>query len=309
MKFAEPISVSTIASMINAQIFGNKDQMATGINEIHKVCKGDIAFVDVAKYFNKTIQSEASIIILNEEVECPDGKTLLLCDEPFEAYNYLVRQFSPFQSLMHQISHLATIHPHAIIEPGAIIGHHVHIGANTHIQANVVIRDHTSIGQNCVIQSGAVIGTDAFYFKKSNQIYHQWHSCGRVIIGDDVYIGANCTINKGVSGDTIIGSGSKIDCLVHIAHGVVIGKNCLVAAQTGISGKSILEDNVVLYGQVGVAQNVKVGDDAVIYAKSGISKDIEGGKTYYGVPVGERSEKMRELAALRQLPEFMKKMR
>lgn len=309
MKFKEAIPVKVIAEMIDATLIGDNSQMVTGINEIHKVTPGDIAFVDVAKYFKKTINSAATIIILNEMTECPEGKTLLLCENPFEAYNYLVSQFSPFESLMHQISHKSEIHPDAIIEPGAIIGHNVKIGPGTHIQANAVIYGYTSIGANCIIQSGAVIGSDAFYFKKSNSEYTKWHSCGRVIIEDDVYIGANCTVNRGVSGDTIIGQGSKIDCLVHIAHGVVLGKNCLVAAQTGISGKTIIEDNAVIYGQVGIAQSLHIGKNVMISAKSGVSKDLEGGKHYFGVPAGEFTDKMREMAAIRQLPELLKKMK
>ena len=309
MKFNDAIPVSVIAEMIQAKIVGNGSQMATGINEIHKVTPGDIAFVDVSKYFKKTIESEATVIILNEMTNCPEGKTLLICDQPFEAYNYLVRQFLPFQPLQHPVSHLSEIHPDAIIEPGVVIGHNVKIGAGTHIQANAVIYNDTTIGKNCIIQSGVMIGSDAFYFKKSNSIYTKWHSCGRVIIEDDVYIGANSTINKGVSGDTIIGQGSKIDCLVHIAHGVVIGKNCLIAAQTGISGKSILEDNVVIYGQAGIAQNLRIGKNVTISGKSGVSKDLEEGKHYYGVPASEFSEKMREMAAVRQLPELLKKMK
>ncbi|HNE48938.1 MAG TPA: UDP-3-O-(3-hydroxymyristoyl)glucosamine N-acyltransferase [Saprospiraceae bacterium] len=309
MKFKTPIPVSEISRMIEAEMLGNTQQMATGINEIHKVTPGDIAFVDVVKYFKKTINSAATIIILNEKTECPPGKTLLLVDEPFTAYNYLVRQFMPFEAMVNSVSHLADIHPDAIIEPGAIIGQHVSIGVGTIIQANAVICSHSIVGKNCIIQPGAVIGSDAFYFKKNKQIYHKWNSCGRVIIEDDVYIGANCTINRGVSGDTTIGAGSKIDCLVHIGHGVVIGKNCLIAAQTGISGKTTLEDNVVLYGQVGIAQNINIGAGAVISAKSGISKDLDGGKTYFGVPASEMSEKLRELAAVRQLPELLKKMK
>jgi len=127
-----------------------------------------------------------------------------------------------------------------------------------------------------------------------------------VIIENQVDIGAGCTIAKGVSGDTIIGEGSKLDCQIHIGHGAVIGKNCLFAGQVGIGGKTVIEDNVVLYGQVGVAQAIRIGKGALVSAKAGVSKDLEGGKAYFGVPADEARTKYRELAALRQLPEFMK---
>jgi len=163
------------------------------------------------------------------------------------------------------------------------------------------------IGKKVVIQAGAIIGTDAFYFKKSEEGYTPWRSGGRVIIEDDVQIGAGCTINKGVSGDTVIGEGSKLDCQVHIAHGVVLGKNCLLAAQVGIAGKTIVGDNCTFYGQSGIAQSLVIGDGVTLLAKTGVSKDLEGGKTYFGIPAAEAREKYKELAALRQLPDIIKK--
>ena len=169
------------------------------------------------------------------------------------------------------------------------------------MQANVFIGDHTILGKNVNIQAGAIIGTDAFYFKKSPEGFKKWRSGGRVIIGDEVEIGAGCTINKGVSGDTVIGAGSKLDCQVHVGHGAVLGKNCLIAGQVGIGGKCILEDGVVLNGQVGIAHGIRIGKGAMVAAKSGVSKDLEGGKTYFGIPAAEIFTKQRELAALRQL--------
>jgi UDP-3-O-[3-hydroxymyristoyl] glucosamine N-acyltransferase len=166
------------------------------------------------------------------------------------------------------------------------------------------------IGDNVVIGANSIIGSDAFYFKKTDEgSFKPWRSGGRVIIHNDVHIGAGCTIAKGVSGDTVIGKGSKLDCQIHIGHGVVIGENCLFAAQVGIGGKTIVEDNVVLYGQVGIAQALHIGAGAVVLAKSGVSKSLDGGKTYFGIPADEVREKYKELAALRQLPDFLKKNR
>jgi UDP-3-O-[3-hydroxymyristoyl] glucosamine N-acyltransferase len=243
---------------------------------------------------------------LNEKTECPVGKALLICDRPFEAYDGLVRQYRPFQPLDAAISESAFIHPSTIIEPGVTIGHHVVIGKNCYIQANAYIGNHTHIGNLVIIQAGAILGTDAFYFQKTEAGLKKWHSGGRVVIEDHVDVGAGCTINKGVSGDTIIGAGTKLDCQVHIGHGAVIGKNCIIAGQTGIGGKSIIEDNVVLYGQVGVAQRVRIGQGAVVSAKSGVSKDLEGDKAYFGIPAAEIRVRQRELAALRHLPVFYK---
>jgi UDP-3-O-[3-hydroxymyristoyl] glucosamine N-acyltransferase len=307
MRFSKPIPVKEIAVKTGAKLIGDDSLFATGINEIHKVEPGDITFVDNRKYFNKSLHSAASIIFLNEEVDCPPGKALLLCDQPFEAYDALVREFRPFRPLSETISESAFIHPSAIIEPGVVIGHQVVIGSNCYIQANVYIGSFTHIGNHVTIQAGTIIGTDAFYLQKKPEGHKKWHTGGRVVIEDNVDIGAGCTINRGVSGDTVIGEGSKLDCQVHIGHGAVIGRHCIIAGQVGIGGKAILEDRVILYGQVGVAAKVRIGEGAVVSAKSGVSKNLEGGKAYFGIPAEEIRVRQKELAALRYLPEFFKK--
>ena len=187
-----------------------------------------------------------------------------------------------------------------------MVGNHVRIGAYSYIQANAYIGDYTEIGEHVNIQAGAILGTDAFYYKRTEEGYNKWRSGGRVIVHDHVEIGAGCTINKGVSGDTVIGEGTKLDCLVHIGHGVEIGRHCLLAGQVGVGGKTIIEDEVVLYGKVGVVQSIRIGAKAVVLAGAGISKSIEGGKIYFGAPASEAKIKYRELAALRHLPEFYK---
>ncbi len=306
MKFPQPISVKAIAQKIGAQLIGNENLQATGINEIHKVENGDITFVDTKRYFKKSLGSAASIIIINEKVECPAGKALLVCENPFEAYDGLVRQYRPFRPMGSEIDESASIHPSAIIEPKVFIGYQVVIGSGCYIQAGSYIGDYTHIGDHVTIQAGCMIGTDAFYFQKTEQGFKKWRSGGRVVIENHVDIGAACTINRGVSGDTVIGEGTKIDCQVHVGHGAVIGKNCLIAGQVGIGGKATLEDDVILYGQVGVAQRVRIGAGAVVSAKSGVSKNLEGGKAYFGIPAAGIRERQKELAALRHLPVFFK---
>ena len=287
--------------MIDAEIVGDDQIVIKGINEIHKVTPGDLMFVDVEKYFAKALQSAATGIILNEKIECPKGKVLLVVDEPFEAYNFLAKKFRPAQVIRQPIHPGAKIHPSTTLETGVIIADNVSIGENCFIEAGAIIRDHVVIGNNVIVQSGAIIGSDAFYYKKEGKRYKKWHTCGRVIIEDNTVIGAGCTVNKGVSGDTIIGEGSKLDCLVHIGHGAVVGKNCLLAGQVGIGGKTIIGDNAVLYGQVGIAQNLIIGENVIVLAKSGVSKNLASGKTYFGSPAEEVKLKYRELAMLRSL--------
>jgi UDP-3-O-[3-hydroxymyristoyl] glucosamine N-acyltransferase len=193
------------------------------------------------------------------------------------------------------------------VMPGAYIGNHVSVGDNCIIYPNVTILDHCIIGNNVIIQAGTVIGSDAFYYnKRPNRPVHyrKMNSCGRVIIEDFVEIGAGCTIDRGVSSDTIIGAGTKMDNLIHIGHDTVIGKNCLFAAQVGIAGATNIEDEVILWGQVGVSKTLTIGKAAVVNAQSGVPFSLEGGKTYFGSPAIDAKEKMKELVWVKRIPEI-----
>ena len=306
MNFPKPIPVAELAERTGARLIGDATLVAHGINEIHKVRAGDVMFVDNKKYYKPALQSAATIILIDAEAECPPGKALLVLDNPFTAYNNLIKTHRPFVPQTVQIDPTAEVHPGAIIEPNVIIGPHVRVGEGTYLQSNVVLQSYVEIGRNCIIQSGSILGNDAFYFKNHGSHFEKFRSGGRVLIEDEVDIGAGCTIAKGVSGDTVVGAGSKLDCQVHLGHGVVLGKKCLLAGQVGIGGKTVVGDAVVLYGQVGIAQNLTIGDRTVVLAKSGVSKSLAGGKVYFGSPAGEVKTRYKELAALRHLPAFYK---
>lgn len=311
MKFEQAVPVQWLAEYTGSKLAGDTEQLATGINEIHKVEHGDISFVDFEKYYNKCLNSAATVIIINKEVACPPGKTLLVNDDPFSAYVKIVKRFRPFEPSFQMISDTAEIGEGTHLQPGVFVGNHVRIGENCLIHPNVTIYDHTVIGDNVIIHAGTVIGADAFYFKrrKENEAqYDKLLSCGRVIIEDHVEIGAGCTIDKGVSGDTIIGLGTKLDNHIHIGHGAVIGRNCLFAAQVGIGGKAIIEDEVILWGQVGVSKDLTIGKGAVVYAQSGVPQSIEGGKVYFGSPVDDARLKMKELNWIKRIPEMWDKL-
>jgi UDP-3-O-[3-hydroxymyristoyl] glucosamine N-acyltransferase len=311
MKFEKAVPVQWIADFTGAKLIGNTTQEATGINEIHKVTNGDISFVDFEKYYNACLTSAATIIIINKEVPCPEGKTLLVINDPFSAYIKIVKHFRPFEPAYKMISDSALIGEGTHIQPGVFVGNHVRIGKNCLIHPNVTLYDHCVIGDNVIIHAGCVLGADAFYFKRRKERevqYDKMVSCGRVIIEDDVEIGAGTTIDKGVSGDTIIGKGTKLDNHIHIGHGAVIGKNCLFAAQVGVGGKAIIEDEVILWGQVGVSKDLTIGKAAVVLAQSGVPGSLEGGKTYFGSPAGEAKPKMRELAWIKRIPEIWEKL-
>lgn len=310
MRFDKPVPLTQIAALIKAELIGNTTASATGINEIHKVEKGDLVFVDHPKYYDSCINSDASFIIINKKADFPEGKALLLTEDPFEAYQSIVNHFRPFAPSLKMISDSASVGEGSVVMPNAYIGNHVSIGKNCVIYPNTTIMDHCVIGNDVIIQAGTVIGGDAFYYnKKTNRDIHykKMLSCGRVVIGNGVEIGAGCTIDRGVSGDTLVGDGTKIDNMVHIGHDVVVGRNCLFAAQVGIGGATTIEDNVILWGQVGVSKTLTIGKNAVAYAQTGIPSSLEAGKTYFGSPAVEAKEKMRELVWIKRIPELWEK--
>ena len=312
MRFPSPVSLTWIAELINAELLGNTAGMATGINEIHRVEDGDLVFVDHPKYYDKCLKSAATFIIINNRnVSIPEGKALLVVANPFDAYTTIVNHFRPFMPASKNISDTAVIGEGTYLAPNVFVGHHVQIGKNCRIQPNVTIMDHCIIGDHVVIQAGTVIGSNAFYYntkKDRENWYKRMESCGRVIIEDEVEIGAGCTIDRGVSHDTRIGKGTKIDNMVHIGHDTIVGKNCLFAAQVGIAGACTIEDGVVLWGQVGVNKTLTIGKNAVVFAQSGVPGDLEGGKIYWGSPTEEASIKKRELIWIRRIPEIWQKL-
>jgi UDP-3-O-[3-hydroxymyristoyl] glucosamine N-acyltransferase len=312
MKFPSPVSVQWIAEFIGAAIIGNENGQATGINELHKVEPGDIVFVDHPKYYDKCIHSAASFIIINKEAAVPEGKALLVVDQPFDAYTKIVKHYRPFEPADKLVSDSAMIGEGTVVYPNAFVGNHVTIGTNCIIFPNVTIMDHCIIGNNVKIEAGTVIGSEAFYYntKKDREVwYKKMISCGRVIIEDEVEIGAGCTIDRGVSHDTVIGKGTKLDNMVHIGHDTVVGKNCLFAAQVAIAGATNIGNGVILWGQVGISKTLTIGDNAVVMAQSGTSHNLEAGKSYFGSPVEDARQKMKELVWIKRIPEMWEKIR
>ncbi|MBX9734914.1 MAG: UDP-3-O-(3-hydroxymyristoyl)glucosamine N-acyltransferase [Chitinophagaceae bacterium] len=311
MKFPAPVSVEWIASLIHAKTAGNTTESVLGINEIHKVEKGDLVFVDHPKYYTTCLESAADFIIINTaDVKVPEGKTIFIVEDPFEAYLKIINHFRPFVPAQKSISDDAVIGEGSVVMPNVFIGREVRIGKNCIIHPNVSLLDYTIIGDDVVIQSGSVIGGDAFYYntKKNRSLwYKKMQSCGSVRIENNVEIGAGCTIDRGVTAETVIGEGTKMDNMVHIGHDVTVGKNCLFAAQVGIAGGTIIEDGVVLWGQVGVSKTLTIGANAVVLAQSGVPSSLAGGKTYFGYPAEDASLKRRELVWIKRIPELWKK--
>ena len=306
MKLSSPHTLKDIAALINCAFEGDANHKITGLNEIHMVETGDIVFVDHPKYYEKALHSKATTILINKNVVCPEGKALLISDDPFRDYNKLVRHFYPVNYSLKQISDTAKVGEGSVIMPGVYLGNNVTIGTNCVIHPNVTIYNDCHIGNNVIIHANCVIGADAFYYKKRADYFDKMISCGRVIIEDYVEIGPMCTIDKGVSGDTKIGAGTKLDNHVQIGHDTQVGKMCLMASQVGVAGVVKIEDGVTLWGQAGVRSDVTIGKGSVLLAQAGLGEDIPAGKTYFGSPAGDARAKMKEVAALKMLPELIK---
>ncbi|MEJ7626659.1 MAG: UDP-3-O-(3-hydroxymyristoyl)glucosamine N-acyltransferase [Ferruginibacter sp.] len=315
MQFSSLIPVKWMAEFINAEIKGNSNINVSGINELHKAEQGDIVFVDHPKYYDKCLQSNASFIIINKNIDIPDNKTLLIVPDPFEAYSKIVNHFRPFEPAQKMISGSATIGEGTTIYPSAFIGNHVSIGKNCIIYPNVSVMDHCIIGDNVIIQPNTVIGSDAFYYnsKKDRDIwYKRMPSCGRVILEDNVEIGSGCTIDRGVSHDTVIGKGTKFDNMIHIGHDTVIGKNCLFAANVIIAGVVTIKDGVTIWGGCIINKTLTIGENSILLARTGVSSELEGNKTYWGAPAQEAGIIKRELVWIKRIPqmwEMLKKMK
>jgi len=304
MKFSTPQSLQDIAAIIRASYVGDPMFPVTGMNEIHVVTPGDIVFVDHPKYYEKALNSAATIVLINKKVPCPKGKALLISDDPFRDFNLLSKHFKPFIPAQANIATTAQIGEHTVIQPQAFIGNYVTIGKHCVIHPNVVIYDHSTIGDHVIIHAGTVIGADAFYYKNRDEGHDKLVSTGTVSIENHVEIGALCTIDKGVTGITTIGAGTKLDNQVHIGHDTVIGKHCLIASQTGVAGCVIIEDRVTLWGQVGTTSGITIGEKAVVMGQTGVTKSVPGGKSYFGTPVQESREQLKQLAQLKQLPKL-----
>ena len=305
MKFPVPQTLRHIASLLNCNYVGADDFPVLGINEIHVVTAGDIVFVDHPKYYDKALNSNATVVLINKKVDCPEGKALLISDNPFRDFNLLTSHFKPFVRSSVSIDPSAKIGDDTNIQPNVYIGPNVQIGKNCLIHANVTIVSDAIIGDNVVIGSGTVLGGDAFYYKNRPEGYDQLLSCGRVVIEDDVHIGTGCTIDRGVTADTTIGQGSKLDNQIQVGHDTVIGKKCLIASQTGIAGCCIIEDEVTIWGQVGTNSGITIGAKAVILGQTGVTKSVAGNTTYFGTPIQESRASLKEMAALRQLPKLL----
>jgi UDP-3-O-[3-hydroxymyristoyl] glucosamine N-acyltransferase len=196
-----------------------------------------------------------------------------------------------------------------VIYPNAFVGENVVIGNNCIIYPNVTIYAYSVLGDNVIIHGNSTIGGDAFYYKGRGTHYDKMHTAGRVVIQDNVEIGSGCTIDAGVSADTVIGKGTKLDSQVHVGHDSTIGENCIICAQVGIAGNVRIGNFVTMYGKSALSKNISVGDRAVLLGSSASAKSLEGGKTYLGTPADEVHRAARQFAIIKMLPDLWTKLK
>lgn len=318
--------IKEIAELIGAKILGDGSLVITGISGIEEAHEGDITFLANPKYLPYLEKTGASAVVVSKEIS-NSSKTLLQVNNPSLAFTKVVSLFiTPAAGSLKGIDPTAVVGknvklgkgvalgPYVVIadnsaigdnttvHSGCYIGADVRIGDNTLIYSNVSIRERVIIGNNVVIQDGTVIGSDGFGFVTVDGVHHRIPQVGTVVIEDDVEIGSNVSIDRARFDKTIIGRGTKIDNLVHIAHNVVIGKNCFIVAQVGISGSSSIGNNVILAGQVGLVGHIKIGDNSIVMAQSGVSKTVPENTTMWGYPAKPVNVAKQVNACVQNLP-------
>lgn len=323
-------SLSEIVEIIGGKISGDEKILISGLNRLDMAKEGDLCFA-VEGHIEEAKNCAASAVIIPSNYVGDFPKASIKIENPKAAFSKLLEIFVPkieipkgvsdkaFVGKNVDIADDATIMPFAyvgdgakigsgaIIYPHTFIGHYATIGEQTIIYSGVTIREYCKVGNRCVIHSSTVIGSDGFGFTTKDGVHTKVPQVGNVIVEDDVEIGANVGIDRAAMGSTVIGHGTKIDNLVHIAHNCKIGANCLIVAQTGISGSTTVGDNVTFGGQVGTVGHIKIGSNSLYAARSGITKNMPENFFGAGFPVQTHSEWLRNQVALQKVPALLKR--
>lgn len=319
-----------LAHYVQGSVRGDPEVTISAIGGLEDVPPGGITYAENEHYLRRALASPAAAIVTYPEAPLLD-KPLLLHPHPRFAFAQLLRLFSPFrqpQPGIHptaiigeecQLGDQVSIQPYAVvgdrarigdrvqIYPFVYIGDEVEIGEDSIVYPHVVIMPHVRIGRGVIIHPGAIIGGDGYAYVQQNGKHHKIPQIGCVEIEEEVEIGCNTTIDRATTGVTRIGAGTKIDNLVQIGHNVQIGNHCLIVAQVGIAGSTVLEDRVVLAGQVGVKDHVRIGQGSVVGAQGGVTKNLPAGGVYWGSPAVPHRELLHVLSYFYKLPQLFER--
>lgn len=328
-------TAAQIAEWIDGEIIGDKNTKVSGFGKIEEAGKGALTFLANEKYKHFLQKSEASLIIISENLLIPEGdsRTFIRVKDAYAAMTQLLnlyKSLSQKKTGIEQPSYIsdsAEIGDSVYIGAFAYIGNNVKIGAhcqiyphtfiddnsvigeNTILYAGVKVYDKTEIGKSCIVHAGAVLGSDGFGFQPDeNGVFHKVEQVGNVVLEDDVEIGACCTIDRATMGSTIIKKGTKLDNQIQVAHNVVIGENTVVAAQTGIAGSTKVGRNNLIGGQVGIAGHLNIGDFVQVQAQTGINHNVKDNSKLYGSPAMDAIDFRKSYVYFRKLPTLMKKL-
>jgi len=328
-----PFTAAEIAEKLQGQVIGDGSILLTGFAPASNAKPGDLTFAENLEYFTAAEQSAASAILIAGDDFQTAKKTLIKVPNARVAFARVLPLFFPEPSFAPGIHPSAVVEATASVDPTAYVGPNCFVGAGAKVGARCVLERLVSIGENAVIgadtrifpnvtiyqgcqigervriHAGTVVGSDGFGYVFDHGQHRKVPQVGIVILGDEVELGANVTIDRGALGPTVIGKGTKIDNLVQIGHNVIIGEHCIIISQTGIAGSNKLGNYVTVAGQVGLAGHLKIGDRVTITAQSGVMHDIPAGEKWMGSPAQSDKQAKRQLLALQQLPELIRRVK
>jgi UDP-3-O-[3-hydroxymyristoyl] glucosamine N-acyltransferase len=328
------LRLADVAAAVGGTLVGDGDVRVRGISALDRAGPDDLSFLSGAKYAPLLAECAAAAVLVSPEFAEAPGRCVnrVIVAKPHEAMLALLPKLyemptRPFEGVHPSaaVAADAVIDPTACVEafavigaratigrgvwvgPHCVVGDGVRVGADARLVSHVTLYPGADIGERTILHAGVRIASDGFGYVFDGGQHRKLPHVGRCLIGNDVEIGANSCVDRGSIDATVIGDGTKIDNLVHVAHNVRVGRRCLLVAGTGIAGSSRLGDGVVLGGQVGVAGHVTIGDGAVVAAQGGVISDIPPGETWGGYPARPQKQAMRGYAALGKLPEFMRR--
>jgi UDP-3-O-[3-hydroxymyristoyl] glucosamine N-acyltransferase len=328
-----PLTAGELSRILRVPLFGNADVSIQRLSSLDDACSGSLSFCSHPRFRDKLTKLNSEVVVLaeKESINRNLSVTFLEVDEPKKIFAQIAKGLIP-EPTWKGISNEASIHPSAkvgknvtigpktivcedavigdgtLIYPSVYVGPKVVIGADCEIHPFVTLLENIELGNRVRVFSGTVIGSEGFGFLEGDAGYTEMPQLGSVVIEDDVRIGAKCTIDRSTLGDTRIGQGTKIDDQVHVGHNCTIGRNCILCAQVGLAGSTVLEDGVILAGQVGVAGHLTIGKKAICGGQTGVTRNLEAGKKYFLTPATPLNEALRGTLLIKRIPEILKRL-